>query len=372
MSIALALPNRSIAIARNSLAPPAGFLFTIIILGGLFAFFAVWQGPALWRDIQISQDPLVLHDGRVLDGECTTRRGLTDCEARLVYDYDGRSYEKSVALAFLDFSSGDYEVEVVVSRADPELATITLGLDMLWNRIAVLAVFSLIFVGGVIAMIVQALRAWGANRAATASQRLSLVPVELTELRRAQGGQYASYVDHPKGTKSRRIMRSRLGRGQEPLMAVDENGAVVAVAVKAEHVAMPILLDRGLERLELSAEKRAEALAAFEAQQAERGSVQSVTPPKRKLHILRGILVFFGIILLAIVGVLGYWLYYVTNSPDAFDDLGMEINNLMPEPVNLWGCQQLEARFGDSNAPFGCTANDYVSWKTAAPGKIKR
>lgn len=371
MSIDLPLPNRAIAIAKNPIARPAGFLFTIVILGALFAFFAVWQGPGLWRDVQISQNPQVLHNGRVLDGECTTRRGLTDCDARLVYDYDGRSYEKFVSLAFLDFSGGDYDVEVVISRDDPELATITLGLDMLWNRLAVLAVFSLIFVGGVIAMVVQGLHAWRTNRAAAPPQRLSVVAVELAELRQAGGGRYASYVDHPKGPKSRRIMRSRLGRGEEPLMAVDENGAVVAVAVKGEHVALPILLDEGLQRLDLSAAEREEALAAFRAQQAERGGVESVAPPKRKLHILRGILVFFGIILLVVVGVLGYWLYYVTNSPDAFDSLGMEINNLMPEPVNLWGCQQLEARFGDSNAPFGCTADDYVSWKTSAPGKVK-
>jgi hypothetical protein len=44
----------------------------------------------------------------------------------------------------------------------------------------------------------------------------------------------------------------------------------------------------------------------------------------------------------------------------------MEINNMMPEPLNLWGCTQLEARFGGDRAPFGCTAADYTSWKTAA------
>ena len=93
MSIALALPNRSIAIARNSLAPPAGFLFTIIILGGLFAFFAVWQGPALWRDIQISQDPLVLHDGRVL---------ASDEPVRLQSAIPGASSLEDAFIAMLD------------------------------------------------------------------------------------------------------------------------------------------------------------------------------------------------------------------------------------------------------------------------------
>ena len=112
----------------------------------------IWQGPGLWRDWQISQNPLTMPTGDLLDGECGTRRGLTDCEARLVYDCGGRSYDTHVSLAVLDFSSGDYEVELVISRDRPELATVSLGLDMLWNRLAVFAVFMLFFVGGPLAM----------------------------------------------------------------------------------------------------------------------------------------------------------------------------------------------------------------------------
>ncbi len=39
-------------------------------------------------------------------------------------------------------------------------------------------------------------------------------------------------------------------------MAVDGDGKVCGVGVKAEHMALPVLLDRGLTRLELSEAER--------------------------------------------------------------------------------------------------------------------
>ena len=64
-----------------------------------------------------------------------------------------------------------------------------------------------------------------------------------------------------------------------------------------------------------------------------------------------------------IVGLGGYWLWYVTAAPSQFTSPAMDINNMMPGPINKWGCAQLQERFGDQNAPFGCTAGDYRSWK---------
>jgi hypothetical protein len=364
-SIDLVLPNRSLQIAPRPFALPAAFLFTVIILTVLFGFFAWWQGPGLWRDWQINQNPQHLPNGQVLDGECSTRRGLTDCDARLVYDYNGKRYETQVSLAFVDFSSSDYEVDVVISRDKPELATISLGLDMLWNRLIVLAAFLLLFGGGAIAMVVGALKAGAGNRALATPGRLTVVPVEVTDLRNG----HASYVDHLKGPRARRLTRTRLGRGQEPLMAVDSEGKVVGVAVVSEHCDVPVLLDRGLERIELTEQERDAVYAALDAQQAARPVAD--TKAKGGLNVWRGVLGGLGVLLLILVGAVGYWLYYVTSGPNAFDSVGMEINNIMPEPINYWGCEQLEARFGNSNAPYGCTASDYTSWKTAAPSKIK-
>lgn len=372
--VTLPLPNRSLTISKRPFSMPAAFLFTVVMLSALAVGLVWWQGPGLWRDWQINQDPLTLEDWDLRDGECSSRRGLTDCEADITYNFQGQSYEKHISLAFLDFSSSDYMVDVVIARDDPELATLSLGLDMLWNRLAVFAVFMLLFAGGAIATIITALKAAGANRAAATPGRLTLVPVDIAELKKVPGGTAVSYVDHLKG-RSKRTTRTHFAKGQEPLIGLDETGKQVGVAVKLEHVAIPVLLDRNLERVELTDIEREQALAAFDAEQEQRGARLAANPQpraKRGPNIVRGLLAGGAVLVLAVVAFFGFWLYYVTVAPDAFDAVGIEINNIMPEPLNTWGCEQLYARFGDGNAPYGCTADDYVSWKVAkSASKLK-
>lgn len=361
--VTLPLPNRSLAIGKRPFSMPAAFLFTVVMLTGLAVGLVWWQGPGLWRDWQINQDPLTLEDWDLRDGDCNSRRGLTDCEADITYNFEGQSFEKHISLAFLDFSSGDYMVDVVIARDDPELATLSLGIDMLWNRLAVFAVFMLLFGGGAIATIITALKAAGANRAAATPGRLTVVPVDVVEVKNG----VVSYVDHLKG-RSKRTTRTHFARGQEPLIGLDETGKPVGVAVKLDHVAIPVLLDRNLERVELTDIERQAALAAFDAEQEQRGARLAANPPakaKRGPNIVRGLMAGGGVLVLAVVAFFGFWLYYVMAAPDAFDPIGIEINNIMPEPLNNWGCEQLYARFGDDRAPFGCTADDYVSWKVA-------
>lgn len=368
----LPLPSRAIALIGRPVAAPAAMLFTIVILGAMAIGLGIWQGPGLWRDWQISQNPLTMPTGDILDGECSTRRGLTDCEARLVYDYGGRSYDTHVSLAFLDFSSGDYEVELVISRDRPELATVSLGLDMLWNRLAVFAVFMLFFVGGPLAMVLGAVRASRANRAAAAPGRLRVVPVDVTGIDTKRTGQFAGYFGIQNGKRKGSITRTHFPSGQRPLMAVDDTGKIVGVAVQSENIAIPVLLDSGLERLDLSDAERQLALARFDAQQEGRGVAEVIdkAQPSRKQAALRGLIAAGSVLVLMVVGIFAYWIYYATSATDAFDSIGIELNNLMPEPLNSWACTQLHSRFGDERAPYGCVGADYTSWKVA-PTKIK-
>ena len=368
----LPLPNRSIAIAGRPLAQPAAFFFTVILLSAMAIGLAIWQGPGLWRDWQISQNPISVPNGEILDGECTTRRGLTDCEARLVYSYGGQDYDTHVSLAFLDFSSGDYEVELVVSRDKPELATVSLGLDMLWNRLAVFAVFMLVFVGGTLGMIWGAIKAARANRAAGVAGRLQVVPVDVVGVDTKGGSRFVGYHALRDGKRKGQIIRSRFSGSDEPMMAVDENGKALGVAVASDHLAVPVLLDRDLHRLELSDAERQLALAAFDTQQEARGgAITYQEPAKPKYRVWRGLAAGLGVLVLFAVGIFGYWIYYATSANDAFDSVGIEINNLMPEPLNDWACTQLYQRFGDERAPFGCVdTEDWTSWKVA-PTKTK-
>lgn len=59
----------------------------------------------------------------------------------------------------------------------------------------------------------------------------------------------------------------------------------------------------------------------------------------------------------------GKWYVYVTSTTNPHDATGTELNALMPDAVNRWGCAQLHARFPDAMAPVGCRAADGENWR---------
>lgn len=372
--ITLPLPNRALGLAKRPFAQQPAFVFSVLVFLALAIGLAWWQGPGLLRDWRISQNPVTVEDWDILGGECSSRRGLTDCEADVVYRFGGQDYEKHISLAFFDLSSNDYMVELVIDADDPDLATLSLGLDMLWNRTITFAVFMLLFGGGLFAMVYTALQTAAANKAAANPGRLSLVPVDITGVQDVRGRSLVTYVEHITDRK-KRTMRTAFAKGQAPLVGVDEKGAPVGVAVRLEHMKMPVLLDSDLLRVEMMEGERRAALEAFEAEQVQRGGVAveaASTKAKGPNPVLRGLMAAGGVLVLAVIAFFGFWTYYVLAAPDAFDSIGIEINNLMPEPLNTWGCERLYERFGDERAPFGCTADDYVSWKVAPKaGKVK-
>ncbi len=339
----LSLPNRPLALARDSFAPPRGWVFTVLLMQVFLAGITAWQGPALWRDLQIARNPVTLHDGQVLDGECSTRRGITDRSARLVYDYGGQSYDTHSEMAFVDFGSRDYLVDIVISGDRPELATMSIGIDKIWNRSIFFGVFVLLFGGGALAMFGQVLRARRNRGAWAGAARLSLVPVTLTQVQKARGSQTVSYR-----AESGPVTVTRFAGAAGPLVMADGSGTMRGVAVRREGVAVPALLDEGLARLDLSPDERAAALSQIAATT---GRMPAPAHPPRRW--LRRIVVTLLVLVLLAGGVFGYWLWYVT-SGDAFNTPGKEINSLMPAALNGWGCEQLHARFPKSHPPTGC------------------
>jgi hypothetical protein len=61
----------------------------------------------------------------------------------------------------------------------------------------------------------------------------------------------------------------------------------------------------------------------------------------------------FGLLILLIIIVFGYWLYasYAT-APDA--PYWAQINANMPEPLRRWSCEQVKGRVGSGAAPESC------------------
>ena len=110
------LPDRPIKVDPRAITRPAGTMLSVIIVGGLLAFLAIWQIPSLWRDMQIRNAPVIVQDGDVQDGQCSSRQVIfVDCSAHVVYDYKGRHYESDVELFFVDFHTGDYTVDYIIT-----------------------------------------------------------------------------------------------------------------------------------------------------------------------------------------------------------------------------------------------------------------
>jgi hypothetical protein len=56
--------------------------------------------------------------------------------------------------------------------------------------------------------------------------------------------------------------------------------------------------------------------------------------------------------------VVGRWYIYIAYSHDLFDEVGVGLNMMMPDPVRQIGCAKLKERFGHGSLPpAGCGAN---------------
>jgi hypothetical protein len=361
------LPSRALALTRSVIAMPKAYYLSTPILLALVAFMLFAEAPGILRDYRISANPIIVEDGSIREGKCTTRKAIfTTCKAELGYVYNGQSHESDVEIMFVDFHSGDYETSLVISGDEPALATLSLGLDMLWNRIITLAAFTALLGGACLMMIFLALRllvVWSQLRHPA---RLVPLPVEITAVDK-KGNRFAvNYADKLSDRKTGRTALTRFGRGQEPLIVGESGRNAVALAVWHGTTALPVLLDSRLERIALTDEERAAALGPLTeelAAIAHQHASDLVDTSKKGPSLKKRLAMILLVLLLIVGGFFGYWLWYVTSASSQFNSPGMDINNMMPSSLNRWGCDQLKSRFGNDRAPFGCVAGDYTSWK---------
>ena len=361
----LKLPARPLTLKREAIATPVSYYFSIPILLAIAVFMVVTEAPGILRDYRISKNPLVVEDGSI-DGQCTTRKAIfTTCEVSLAYEHGGQRYDQDVEVMFVDMHSGDYETGLVIAADEPQLATISLGLDMLWNRIITLAVFATLLGGGALIMLFLALRILRVRRQLQQPAPLTPIHVEITGMDNKNRNLAVTYADRLDERKTKRVAFTRFEAGEEPII-VGENGSnLVALAVRHGDTSLPVLLDDRLQRIDMSEQERTDALAPLLASANANGGLRTATaaPARKGLSLARRLGLFLAVILLIVAGIFGYWLWYVTSAPSQFNSPGMDINNMLPEALNRWGCDQLQKRFADGPAPFGCTAADYRSWK---------
>jgi hypothetical protein len=151
---------------------------------------------------------------------------------------------------------------VVRSASNPELATLDIALDQLWNRIITLICFVALFTGAGIYVITLMPEARRATR--LRQQRVGVIPmvVEITGVRSSYGQTtYSfSYDDGGRRRKTHNLMRK-----DEPFVVARKGQHPLALAVLAGHGVRPILLNEGLTTIDLTDDERNALRAARNA-----------------------------------------------------------------------------------------------------------
>lgn len=254
-----ALPDRPIKIKRSGIWPGIWSYLGGLLLLAIAAFIGIWQAPGIVRDIQIAQDPVVVYDADIANGECTVRRAIfVDCSADVSYEVKSKPFQHDIELMFVDIGSGDYEVEVVRSGAHPQLATLSLGLDMLWNRIIVAALFVIFLAIGGLALIGNGRDADRQRRVARRGASLTPTAVRITNVQKVLGGKAVQFQYGTDRKNKPLLTVSRFGRKEDPLWLGGDDG--MALAVLPQGGKKPILVDSELSRLDLSPQERATLL----------------------------------------------------------------------------------------------------------------
>lgn len=246
-----AFPTHPVKIVRTGVPSSLLAYIVAVFLLLLAVVFVRAESPGVWQDWQIRKDPVPVEDASIRDAVCKERYVLFHtCSAHVDYVVAGRPYRQSLSFSFVTFHTGNWDVEVVRSRSHPEMAAFDLGLDMIWNRMAVLLLFPLALLG-LAGRAVLLGRRHGVTRA-TEGMALALLPLKAdikTETGKKARKQIAFSCDIDGKT---RHFVSIFRKDEEPFGL----GEGAALAVWSPGVLPPILLDKALRRVDLTCAER--------------------------------------------------------------------------------------------------------------------
>lgn len=246
-----ALPNRKMRIRKTGVWPGVFFylggLMMLAVAGGI----GVLQAPGLVNDWLVASDPVAVPDATITDGECHARRVVfVDCSAHVSYEINGKSVEHDIDLMFVDFHTGDYEVDVVRSASQPNRAALSLGLDMLWNRTLVDSALVLGIAGIGISLFVGGAKSDRSRRLARRETTLDLREVKVAQINPVLSGKYVQFQYGADRKGKPLLTMSHFGRKEEPYWLDGQHG--MALAALPEGASVPVLLDAELKRLDAS------------------------------------------------------------------------------------------------------------------------
>ncbi len=71
------------------------------------------------------------------------------------------------------------------------------------------------------------------------------------------------------------------------------------------------------------------------------------------------------VVLILGIGAIGQqWYAYIGNTESPFDEMGIDLNNMLPGPLHDYGCGRLKQTFGGKTLPpYGCADETGRAWK---------
>lgn len=97
----------------------------------------------------------------------------------------------------------------------------------------------------------------------------------------------------------------------------------------------------------------------LEAELQPSGDNEKNSESELKMGVIKTLL---GIVIVLAIIVFGYWLYATYTIASADDEMWVEVNSHMPNPLRKWACTEVNGRIATPDAPQGCSD----VWQTAA------
>lgn len=249
MNVLDVFPTRPLQVKRIGISSFMGW-FVILVGFGIGGGLAWWQAADLWRDYRISTNYEIAADARITNGECKTRKAIfTDCSATIT---DAGGAKSRVSMMFVDLHIGGYETAVVRSRENPGLMTLELGVDKITDRVLTFLGFVGLFVVLALAGVVMVVRAMMLKRAVAQPVAMRPVVAEVLEETRTWLNHTVKYSYSLDG-KTRKA--TGFLKKQETPFFLDDGGRR-ALAIVPATTSTPILLDDGLDMLDLTDQER--------------------------------------------------------------------------------------------------------------------
>jgi hypothetical protein len=263
------LPRRGIAVCpprtvEGGTLGVIGLLFVMLI--GLLA----WLGPGIAGDWRMRSDAIPAADVRVSDAQCRSWFGLLRfCSVTLAPDATvGAGGARTLWYAFFA-GSGEQTMAPQRSPTDASWLSTDLGLARLHSRLMALLLFTGLFlccIGVAAAVLWRGVKARRAF-AGMSGQRLTPVVVEIERNNRLPPRRRLWVYLYDDGGRRERALAEWPSRQQPLFTTPDERWAL---ALRGEEPGPPMLLDTGLENLDLTDEERAVFCEAFVARFGDR------------------------------------------------------------------------------------------------------